>query len=124
MSRLLGHTDYVRSSAASPVASEASDARARTLPSPRGCARLRRPAARRAQLWATGSYDHTVQLWDVRQQAAVLKLPHGAQVESVCFLPGGGLLATAGGQTVCIWDILAGGCACARARERKAPSRA
>lgn len=84
MTRLTGHTDYVRSSAASPSSHD---------------------------VFVTGSFDHSIRLWDVRQKACVLQLPHGAQVEDVCFLPGGGLLATAGGSTICIWDILGGGCA-------------
>ena len=53
-------------------------------------------------MWLTGSYDHTARLWDVRMDGSksALKLDHGAPVESVCFFPGGGLCATAGGTEV------------------------
>lgn len=78
--RLDGHEDYVRAAAAS-----------------------------RDGLWASGSYDHTARLWDVRTGAATMSLEHGAPVESVAFFPSGRLLATAGGPSVCVWDVAAGG---------------
>eukprot|EP00753_Platysulcus_tardus_P020885 PLAT8452.3.p1 GENE.PLAT8452.3~~PLAT8452.3.p1 ORF type:complete len:540 (+),score=230.78 PLAT8452.3:21-1640(+) len=64
------------------------------------------------QLWASGSYDHTAALWDVRtlssgSQAAALRVEHGSPIESV--LIAAGLLFTAGGNTVKLWDILSGG---------------
>ncbi|KAK9905478.1 hypothetical protein WJX75_000621 [Coccomyxa subellipsoidea] len=80
--RLEGHTDYVRSSACSP-----------SLP----------------DTWATGSYDHTCRLWDIRTQECTMTLDHGAPVEATVFLPGGSLLATAGGTEIRIWSMLAGG---------------
>uniref|UniRef100_N1R4X5 Uncharacterized protein n=1 Tax=Aegilops tauschii TaxID=37682 RepID=N1R4X5_AEGTA len=44
-----------------------------------------------------GSYDQSVKLWDARTgKAPALTFSHGASVESVLFLPSGGLLATAG----------------------------
>lgn len=79
---LEGHKDYVRCGAASPSS---------------------------VNLWATGSYDHTVRLWDLRNSKTVLQLKHGKPVEDVLFFPSGGLLATAGGNIVKIWDILGGG---------------
>lgn len=79
---LEGHKDYVRCGAASPSS---------------------------VNLWATGSYDHTVRLWDLRNSKTVLQLKHGKPLEDVLFFPSGGLLATAGGNTVKIWDILGGG---------------
>ena len=80
-----GHTDYVRCAAEAP---------------------------RGAALWATGSYDHSVRLWDVRAPNAAqcaFVLPHGAQVEDLAFFPAGGLLASAGGDSLCVWDLAAGG---------------
>lgn len=81
------HTDYVRTCAASPSSSS---------------------------VWATGSYDHTVKLWDVRQAdqttyKSTLSLDHGAPVEACVFMPGGGLVMSAGGNVVKVWDILSGG---------------
>lgn len=79
------HRDYIRAGAPSPVSSD---------------------------VFATGSYDHTVKIWDTRVNSgssSLLSINHGAPVESVLFLPSGGLLATAGGNTVKIWDVIAGG---------------
>ena len=82
LARLTGHTDYVRACAVSPLSDDSV---------------------------ATGSYDHTVRLWDTRTFAQTHRIHHGAPVESVCFLPGGTLLASAGGHQVCVWDIASGG---------------
>ena len=45
---------------------------------------------------ATGSYDRSVLLWDLRVREPVMRLPHGQQVEDCLFLPSGTLLASAG----------------------------
>ncbi|XP_051143589.1 protein SLOW WALKER 1 [Andrographis paniculata] len=86
ISELLGHKDYVRCGDASP----ASD-----------------------QLFASGSYDHRIRLWDLRASntaaGSVMELSHEKPVESVIYLPSGGLLATAGGNSVKIWDVIGGG---------------
>lgn len=78
------HKDYVRSGSASPVSSD---------------------------LFATGSYDHTVKVWDSRgvSYKPVIEFNHGNPVEDVVFLPSGGLIATAGGNSVKIWDVIGGG---------------
>lgn len=83
VSRFDGHKDYVRALAACSVGGT----------------------------WASGGYDHSVCLWDPRAAAGgqpVRTFTHGQQVEDVCFFPSGGLLATAGGDSVCIWDLVAG----------------
>lgn len=81
---LQGHKDYVRSGDFSPVSHE---------------------------MCVTGSYDHTVKLWDVRvaDSKSVMEVNHGKPVEDVIFLPSGGLVATAGGNSVKIWDLIGGG---------------
>lgn len=79
------HKDYIRAGSTSPVNSE---------------------------VIATGSYDHSIKVWDIRVSNAstsVLNFNHGNPVESVMFLPSGGLIATAGGNCVKIWDVIAGG---------------
>ncbi|KAG6575872.1 Protein SLOW WALKER 1, partial [Cucurbita argyrosperma subsp. sororia] len=79
----LGHKDYVRSGACSPSSMD---------------------------MFVTGSYDHTVKLWDARTNSkSVLEVNHGKPVEDVIFLPSGGLVATAGGNSVKIWDVIGGG---------------
>ncbi|XP_059179356.1 U3 small nucleolar RNA-associated protein 15 homolog [Physella acuta] len=60
-------------------------------------------------IFLTGSYDHTVKLWDARTQASVLSVNHGSPVESVLMFPNGGIFFSAGGNVVKIWDALAGG---------------
>lgn len=82
---LQGHKDYVRAGDFSPVSQE---------------------------MFVTGSYDHTVKLWDVRvsdSTSSVMEVNHGKPVEDVIFLPSGGLVATAGGNCVKIWDLIGGG---------------
>ncbi|KAF5930334.1 hypothetical protein HYC85_031207 [Camellia sinensis] len=62
-------------------------------------------------MFVTGSYDHRIKLWDVRVSSAssVMEVNHGKPVEDVIFLPSGGLIATAGGNSVKIWDVIGGG---------------
>lgn len=64
-----------------------------------------------SNMFITGSYDHTVKLWDVRDKdsRSVREVNHGKPVEDVIFLPSGGLIATAGGDSVKIWDLIGGG---------------
>ncbi|XP_074138356.1 U3 small nucleolar RNA-associated protein 15 homolog [Sminthopsis crassicaudata] len=62
-----------------------------------------------ADLLVTGSYDHTVKMFDARVKKSVLTVEHGQPVESVLLFPSGGLLVSAGGRYVKVWDILKGG---------------
>eukprot|EP00879_Flechtneria_rotunda_P019276 GHRR01020243.1.p1 GENE.GHRR01020243.1~~GHRR01020243.1.p1 ORF type:complete len:421 (+),score=116.30 GHRR01020243.1:737-1999(+) len=80
--RLTGHEDYVRAAAVSPASGDT---------------------------WASGGYDHTVKLWDVRSAGCSMALDHGAPVEDLAFFPSGGLLVTAGGINLCVWDLMSGG---------------
>jgi len=82
---LQGHTDYVRAGALIPVSPD---------------------------LIVSGSYDHSVMLWDRRQDSSgppSLQMAHGAPVEACLVVPSGGLLITAGGTMLKIWDLVAGG---------------
>ncbi|XP_028184450.1 protein SLOW WALKER 1-like isoform X1 [Glycine soja] len=84
VAEFLGHKDYVRCGDSSPVNSE---------------------------IFVTGSYDHVVKLWDsrVRDSKWSVQVNHGAPVEDVVFLPSGGMVATAGGNSVKLWDLIGGG---------------
>lgn len=76
------HTDYVRAGAVSPVVSD---------------------------IILSGSYDNTVKMYDTRTNTTVLNVNHGSPVESVLFLPTGGIFLTSGGTDVKAWDAFAGG---------------
>lgn len=56
----------------------------------------------------SGSYDHTVRLWDTRASstAPVVSVDHGAPVESVLMFPSGSMFVTAGGNRIKVWDAL------------------
>ncbi len=60
-----------------------------------GCA-----SALSSSLVASGSYDHTVRLWDQRKgsgaEQQVLCVDHGSPVEAVAFMPNESLLVSAG----------------------------
>ncbi|KAL2940650.1 Protein SLOW WALKER 1 [Bienertia sinuspersici] len=71
-------------------------------------------------LFVTGSYDHTIRVWDIRggigsnnnsnsNNNSAMLINHGKPVEDVTFLPSGGMIATAGGNVVKIWDVVGGG---------------
>ena len=99
---LSGHTDYVRAGAPHPFD---------------------------AHLVATGSYDRSVRLWDIRVDPTsatavanrgwtAMNVSHdtaanaagggGGGVEAVAWHPSGNYLASSAGSTICIWDCVAG----------------
>ncbi|CAA7021583.1 unnamed protein product [Microthlaspi erraticum] len=84
ISDLLGHKDYVRCGDCSPVDDS---------------------------MFITGSYDHTVKVWDARVDKSkwVAEINHGHPVEDVVYLPSGGMIATAGLNSVKVWDLIGGG---------------
>lgn len=59
----------------------------------------------------TGSYDHTVKLWDFRSDGnkEVLSLDHEAPVEYVLVHSAGGICISSGSNYIKVWDIAAGG---------------
>ncbi|KAJ7993907.1 hypothetical protein DPEC_G00259560 [Dallia pectoralis] len=57
-------------------------------------------------LFVTGSYDHTLKLFDARVQKSVMTMDHNQPVECVLFYPSEGLLVSAGGRYVKVWDLL------------------
>ena len=81
---LEGHEDYVRCAACLPGGGD---------------------------VWATGGYDHTVRLWDVRaaSQGPTMRLLHTHPVEALVALPSGGVAVSAAGPNLYVWDLLSGG---------------
>nr|XP_042910481.1 U3 small nucleolar RNA-associated protein 15 homolog isoform X2 [Parasteatoda tepidariorum] len=59
-------------------------------------------------LFISGSYDHTVKVYDARAGVCTLSVDHGAPVESVLMFSAGGLFVSAGGTSVNVWDPVAG----------------
>ncbi|XP_030645877.1 U3 small nucleolar RNA-associated protein 15 homolog [Chanos chanos] len=76
------HTDYIRSAAVSKL---------------------------NPDLYVTGSYDHTVKLFDLRLGGCVMTMQHGQPVEGVLLYPSEALLVSTGGRYVKVWDLLKGG---------------
>jgi len=77
-----GHSDYVRCLSANPMSHD---------------------------LFASGSYDHSVKLWDTRQPAATHSLPHNFPVECCLTTMSGTLLLSAAGSAIQVWDLVGGG---------------
>lgn len=76
------HTDYVRAGAITPAVPD---------------------------VILSGSYDGTVKMYDTRTENVLMSVEHGSPVESLLFLPSGGIFLTAGGTEIKIWDSIAGG---------------
>lgn len=56
----------------------------------------------------SGSYDHTVKMWDTRTGSSVLSVDHGQPVEAILSYPSGGVFVSAGGGEVRVWDTIGG----------------
>lgn len=82
LSSFTEHTDYIRAAA---------------------------PSQLNPDLFVTGSYDHSVKLFDVRSGSSVMTMQHGHPVECVLLYPSEALLVSTGGRYVKIWDLLKGG---------------
>lgn len=59
-------------------------------------------------IWCTGSYDHKINLWDIRSSKAIATFDHGSPVEDLVIFPTGNAIASAGGMDVTVWDLLKG----------------
>ncbi|KAK9506251.1 hypothetical protein O3M35_008220 [Rhynocoris fuscipes] len=83
LNEFISHEDYVRAGATSPVS---------------------------PTTFVSGSYDKTLKLYDWRSSTSpVFTVNHGQPVESVIFLPSGGIFISAGGTELRVWDAIAGG---------------
>ncbi|XP_061585477.1 U3 small nucleolar RNA-associated protein 15 homolog [Cololabis saira] len=60
-------------------------------------------------LFITGSYDHSLKVFDARVDKSVMTMDHSQPVESLLLYPSEGLLVSAGGRYIKVWDLLKGG---------------
>lgn len=60
-------------------------------------------------IFISGSYDHSVKMFDSRTPTSVLTVNHGSPVEAVLIFPAGGAFISAGGSEIKIWDAIGGG---------------
>lgn len=60
-------------------------------------------------VWAIGSSDQKVRIYDLRNRQIVFTLQHGHPVDDVHILPGGLRAVTVGGPDVQFWDFMSGG---------------
>lgn len=79
--------------------------------------RCQSPSPSSPHLWAAGSYDHHIRVYDLRTRGApIFDIDHGAQVDDVHLLPGGGLAMSVGGPEARVWNLLGGGAVAATLR--------
>ncbi|XP_043784342.1 U3 small nucleolar RNA-associated protein 15 homolog [Apis laboriosa] len=76
------HSDYIRAGAVSPISSD---------------------------ILLSGGYDKHIYMYDIRTSKKIFSVSHEAPVESLLFLPSGGIFLSAGGTEIRVWDALAGG---------------
>ncbi|XP_017877028.1 U3 small nucleolar RNA-associated protein 15 homolog [Ceratina calcarata] len=76
------HSDYIRAGAVSPISKD---------------------------IFLSGGYDKQIHMYDTRTSQKILSVTHEAPVESLLFLPMGGIFLSAGGTEIRVWDALAGG---------------
>lgn len=75
------HQDYVRAGTVNPVS---------------------------ADVIVSGGYDGKINLYDTRSNEVTSTVDHGSPVESLLFLPTGGIFISAGGTEIRVWDAFAG----------------
>lgn len=61
-----------------------------------------------ADVIVSGGYDGKINLYDTRTNEVTTTVDHGSPVESLLFLPTGGIFISAGGTEVRVWDAFAG----------------
>ncbi|XP_073828063.1 U3 small nucleolar RNA-associated protein 15 homolog [Musca autumnalis] len=61
-----------------------------------------------ADVIVSGGYDGKINLYDTRTKEVTMSVDHGSPVESLLFLPTGGIFISAGGTEVRVWDAFAG----------------
>jgi U3 small nucleolar RNA-associated protein 15 len=57
-------------------------------------------------LIASGSYDHSVKIWDTKTNECIQTLDHGKPIESIIKHPTAPIFVTSGGSYFKVWDLL------------------
>ena len=60
------------------------------------------------EIFLSGSYDHTLKLWDNRQRNSIHSFEHNVPVEKCLIAPSGTTMFSAGGNEIKVWDVVAG----------------
>ncbi len=60
-------------------------------------------------IFLTGSYDHSVKIWDLSSKNLIMTIDHGFPVENALFSSSGNMVITCGGKFIKFWDISVGG---------------
>eukprot|EP01080_Neovahlkampfia_damariscottae_P011256 gene11256-4075_t len=55
--------------------------------------------------FASGSYDHSVKIWDIKTNKSIKTLDHGKPIESIIKHPTEPILITAGGSHIKVWNL-------------------
>lgn len=81
------HDDYIRAGCTSPVS---------------------------PNIFVSGGYDKMIKVYDSRiggssEKNVIFEVNHGSPIESLLFLPAGGILLSAGGTEIKVWDAFASG---------------
>lgn len=71
--------------------------------------RCQSPSPMSQHVWAVGSADHTVRVYDLRSRKIIFSLNHEYAVDDVHVLPGGLRAVSVGGPEIKVWDFLSGG---------------
>ncbi|CAE7460470.1 UTP15 [Symbiodinium microadriaticum] len=59
-------------------------------------------------VFVSGSYDHSLKMWDARQRRSTMDFQHGHPVEHSLMAPSGTILFSAGSNEIKMWDLLSG----------------
>lgn len=61
------------------------------------------------EMFLTGSYDHSLRLWDTRMSSNAIRLQHTQPIDCCRFGTSGNLAIASNGNEVWLWDLVAGG---------------
>lgn len=109
------HEDYVRAGCANPVSPNVFIS-GRLCPINIKKKTYREPCSFFISFPLSGGYDKVIKAYDTRigglggaESSVIFKVNHGSPVESLIFLPTGGIFLSAGGTDIKVWDAFSSG---------------